>query len=228
MANIGPNVVRYSTWAIQTYSPFIFLGLAAPFLKPASQALKRTAWFTIAFAVLLFVSYALYTPFDHWTYLRFLLPATPLLFVIAVSTLDALLRRWEPLRTIAFTAIVSILALSYVHTAVRGDAFAMKRARQTRYEDTARFVTQRFSERAAFVSVLQSGSLRFYANRLTIRFDVLEPSALPQVGAFLRAKGYEPYIALDGSEQEAFQRKFGAPPLELVAVFYGVYFYRAP
>ena len=104
----------------------------------------------------------------------------------------------------------------------------MKRARRTSYEDTARFVTQRFPERAAFVSVLQSGSLRFYANRLTVRFDVLEPSALPQVGAFLRAKGYDPYIAIDGTEQEAFQRKFGGQPLELVAVFYGVYFYRAP
>jgi hypothetical protein len=104
----------------------------------------------------------------------------------------------------------------------------MKRARRTSYEDTARFVTQRFPERAAFVSVLQSGSLRFYANRLTIRFDVLEPSALPQVGAFLRANGYDPYIAIDGTEQEAFQRKFGGQPLELVAVFYGVYFYRAP
>ncbi len=210
LSNLVPNVVRYPTWAVQTYSPFIFLGLVAPFLTHTSEVFKRTAWLTLSFAVLLLLSYVFYTPFDHWTYLRFLLPATPLLFVMAVSTLDALLRRWERVRTIAFTAIVSMLAVSYVHTAVRGDAFAMKRARRTRYEDTARFVTQRFPERAAFVSVLQSGSLRFYADRLTIRFDVLEPSALPQVGTFLRAKGYDPYIAIDEAEQEAFQRKFGA------------------
>ncbi len=228
LSNLGPNIARYPTWAVQTYSPFLFLAFVAPFLKRTSEPFKRTAWLTLSFAVVLLVLYVFYTPFDHWTYLRFLLPATPLLFVMAVSTLDMLLRRWERVRTIAFAAIVSILALSYVHTAVRGDAFAMKRARRTSYEDTARFVTQRFPERAAFVSVLQSGSLRFYANRLTIRFDVLEPSALPQVGAFLRAKGYDPYIAIDGTEQEAFQRKFGGQPLELVAVFYGVYFYRAP
>jgi hypothetical protein len=35
-------------------------------------------------------------------------------------------------------------------------------------------------------------------------------------------------VAVDGTEQEVFQRKFGALPPELVAVFYGVYFYRMP
>jgi hypothetical protein len=97
-----------------------------------------------------------------------------------------------------------------------------------RYEDTARFAAQRFSSRAVFVSLLQSGSLRFYADRLTIRYEVLEPSALAQVGPYLRKHGYDPYIAIDGTEQEAFQRRFGPLSLELVAVFYGVYFYRAP
>jgi Dolichyl-phosphate-mannose-protein mannosyltransferase len=228
VSNMLPNLTRYPVWATQTYSPFIFLGFAGVLLGPTSGVFKRTAWLTIAFAVLLFASYVFYTPFDHWTYLRFLLPATPLLFVTAVPTLDRFLGRWERARPIVFTAIVSTLAVSYVHTAVRGDAFALKRSWQTRYEDTARFVTQRFSERAAFVSLLQSGSLRFYADRLTIRYDVLEPSALAQVGPFLRSNGYDPYIAIDGSEQEAFQRQFGSVPLELVAVFYDVYFYRAP
>jgi hypothetical protein len=228
MANVAPNVMRYPTWAFQTYSPFVFLGFAAPWIKPTTLLFRRTAWFAIAFAVLLLMSYAFYTPFDHWTYLRFLLPATPLLFVIAVPTLDVLLKRWERARTIVFAALLSILAVAYVHTAVRGDTFAMKRSRQVRYEETAKFVAQRFSERAAFVSVLQSGSLRFYADRLTIRFDVLEPSALAQVGTYLRANGYDPYVAVDGTEQEVFQRKFGALPPELVAVFYGVYFYRMP
>jgi hypothetical protein len=175
----------------------------------------RTAWFAVGFAVLLFASYMFYTPFEHWTYLRFLLPASPLLFVVAVPALDRLFGRWERARALAFAAIVSTLAVAYVHTAVRGDAFALKRSWQTRYEDTARFAMQRFPQRAAFVSLLQSGSLRFYADRLTIRYDVLEPQALPQVGPFLRAQGYDPYVALDVTELPDFQKRFGA-------------FYRAP
>ncbi|MGH9146443.1 MAG: ArnT family glycosyltransferase, partial [Vicinamibacterales bacterium] len=117
LSNLVPNIVRYPTWAVQTYSPFIFLGFVAPFLTHTSEAFRRTAWLTSSFAVLLLLSYVFYAPFDHWTYLRFLLPATPLLFVMAVPTLDALLRRWERVRTIAFAAIVSILAVSYIHTA---------------------------------------------------------------------------------------------------------------
>jgi hypothetical protein len=227
-ANMPPNLWRYPTWAVQTYSPFIFLAFLAPLLGPPSGVFKRTAWFAVAFTVLLFASYVFYTPFDHWTYLRFLLPATPALLLTAVPTLDRLLGRWERIRPIAFAALISTLAIAYVHTAVRGDAFAMKRSRHMRYEDTARFAAQRFSSRAVFVSLLQSGSLRFYADRLTIRYEVLEPSALAQVGPYLRKHGYDPYIAIDGTEQEAFQRRFGPLSLELVAVFYGVYFYRAP
>jgi hypothetical protein len=223
-----PNLSRYPTWAVQTYSPFIFLAFLAPLLGPPSGVFKRAAGFAVAFAVLLFASYMFYTPFDHWTYLRFLLPATPVLFVTAVPTLDQLLGRWERIRPIMFVALVSTLAVAYVHTAVRGDALALKRSWHTRYQETARFAAQRFSDRAAFVSLLQSGSLRFYANRLTVRYDVLDPSALSQVGPFLRAHGYDPYIAVDGTEQEAFQRRFGPQSLELVAVFYDVYFYRAP
>ena len=56
--------------------------------------------------MLLLLSYVFYTPFDHWMYLRFLLQATPLLFVMAVPTLDMLLGRWERARTIAFAAMV--------------------------------------------------------------------------------------------------------------------------
>jgi hypothetical protein len=227
-AHMFPNLWRYPAWAAQTYSPFIFLAFTAPLLGPTSGLFKRTSWLTAGFSVLLFTSYVFYTPFDHWTYLRFLLPATPLLFVAAVPTLDRLLGRWERIRPILFAGLVSTLAVAYIHTAVRGDAFALKRSWHTRYAETGLFAAQRFSERAAFVSLLQSGSLRFYADRLTIRYDVLEPSALSQVGPFLRSHGYDPYIALDGTEQEAFQRRFGPLSLELVAVFYDVYFYRAP
>ena len=32
-SNVGPNIERYPTWAVQIYSPFLFLALIAPFLK---------------------------------------------------------------------------------------------------------------------------------------------------------------------------------------------------
>ena len=43
LSNLGPNIVSYPTWAVQTYSPFIFLAFVAPFLKHTSETFKRTA-----------------------------------------------------------------------------------------------------------------------------------------------------------------------------------------
>ena len=43
-SNVGPNIVRYPTWAVQIYSPFLFLALIAPFLKHTSEPFARRRW----------------------------------------------------------------------------------------------------------------------------------------------------------------------------------------
>jgi len=58
--------------------------------------------------------------------------------------------------------------------------------------------------------VQHSGSLRIYADRLTLRYDALDPLWLDRVVAHLQSIGRRPYYVLDGGEVDAFRRRFAA------------------
>ena len=55
-----------------------------------------------------------------------------------------------------------------------------------------------------------SGSVRYYANRITLRYDYLAPDGLDAVLNELIKKGYQPYIVMDDSEEPDFRRRFAA------------------
>lgn len=63
----------------------------------------------------------------------------------------------------------------------------------------------------AFVLAAQhSGSIRYYANRPTLRWDLISPTRLDQALATFRAQGYEPLLVVDVGEYEAFRERFAA------------------
>ena len=84
------------------------------------------------------------------------------------------------------------------------------RAVERRYPDLARFVVTALPANAAFFTVQHSGSLRFYARRLTIRFDSIDPDWLDRSIEHLRRLGYRPIILLEDWEVEAFKQRFSA------------------
>src|SRR5262245_21601174 len=106
-ANVEPNLHRYPVWLVQLHTPAILIALAAPFLSRREPDANRTiddprqvaAWM-LAFGVALLVEYLFYGVFEDWPYLRFLLPAIPLLFVLACN--------------------IFVVALLYVPHAIRG------------------------------------------------------------------------------------------------------------
>src|SRR6185503_4436753 len=63
---------------------------------------------------------------------------------------------------------------------------------------------------AVILGVQHTGSLRIYANRLTLRYDLLEPAWLDRAVDYLRSIGRRPYFVLDGAEVDAFKRRFGS------------------
>lgn len=106
MANVVPNVGRYATWLVTT-SPVLVLaplGFARVRREPLAKAL-------MVFALLVMVSYLSYAVFDHWSFLRFLLPALAVCAVFAAIELTAWIERWPA--AIRFP-IVFALALGVV------------------------------------------------------------------------------------------------------------------
>jgi hypothetical protein len=219
--HVFANVARYPAWLYTTHSPLLFVGLASAIAASLAHGLGsgerrrlvRHGVLAAAFFVTLFASYVFYIPFDHWTYLRFLLPAIPILLVLAVATVNSVAHAIS-IRTghLAIGFIVVVLPLYYVSFAVHGDAFALKRLFLDRYVVTAAEIAARTSASDVVLGALQSGSLRLYGRRTTVRWDVIPPEWFDRVVLFLNRTG-RTYLALESTEQIEFTSRFKTPAI---------------
>lgn len=223
LANLLPNLARYPRWLLQTHTPFVLLALGAPFVgklavgsrqsavgrsESATASRPAFAWLALMFALSVFLCYAFYIPFEHWTVLRFMLPVLPLLILLAAGTSVALLRRWQPWGRAAIALASVLLVLLYLQTAVRGDAFALRSIYQANFRETGRFLRDHAPRNAAFIGLVQTSSISYYAHRQTIRYDLIAPREFDRAMTSLRSAGYEPYLLLTGKEVAEFSARF--------------------
>jgi len=189
-----PNVVQFTTWLLRTQTPFIFLALLA-----------RTwhARWCVAFAACVFACYVCYLPFDNWTYLRFLLPAIPMLVVAASETLVTFVRRHGLPNGVVLAAA---LILACVGLWQGRAAFSIGSV-EARYRAAAD-VVRTLPADAVVVSNLHSGSIRSYANRMTLRYEWLGANEYADALRTLRGHGHQLYALLDGAEVAEFRTRY--------------------
>jgi hypothetical protein len=87
--------------------------------------------------------------------------------------------------------------------------FGGLRAGERRYIDVGEFAADRLPADAALFAVQHSGSLRFYAGRLTLRFDSVRREWAARVPAAVERAGYHPYLIVDDFEIPQVRRQFG-------------------
>jgi len=213
-SHVAPNAQRYFTWLWQTHTPALGLAAAAVFLLPGAL----TALF-VALIALNIALYLPYTVFEDWSFLRFLLPTIPLMLILLVAVVDAMWQRWAPFRDArrplrdAFGAqaiiavVATTLAVLFVREAVDRNAFQLQRL-EARFERAGTVVGERLPPNALVLTEWQSGSVRFYGNRKTLVWDALDPAWLEPAMAYLRSRGYEPYLLFEGTEEAAVRRRF--------------------
>ncbi len=230
---LAENLARYPRWLLVTQTPFVLLALAAPALLRTRGLFQahRLAVFGLGFSLVVFLSYLWYTPFDDWTYLRFLLPAYPLLLAAAAAAFATLAPASGRRRAIAFAAIAALLAGSGLW---QGRSAFNVRAQEARYLAAGRFA-RGLPDNAAIISNQHSGSLRYYSNRVTLRYEWLEPDAYTQAVDYLHSLGRPVFVVLDDHERDVFRARYAAaadiswldePPLLVAAD--RVYFYAVP
>jgi hypothetical protein len=222
VANVWPNLQRYSAWLWQTHTPLIALAATAPVVVPGAL--------TALLAAMIAVNVALYLPyiqFEDWSFLRFLLPTLPLVSILVVAALDALVgralsagrtaRQAAPYRAHGsvqrtVVAVVSVvLAGLLVREAVDRQAFRL-RTLESRFERAGVYVRNRLPPNALVLTSWQSGSVRFYGERKTLVWTALDPSWLGRAVAFARTRGYEPYFLLERWEEPLFRERFRGTP----------------
>lgn len=209
LANLVPNLDRYPRWLCETQSPLVCLAVLAPWLLRKRPA---AVWLSTAFMAAVFASYLFYVPWgrDDWGYLRFLLPAYPPLLALTVAVLlegaRRIIRRpWAAVMTPI--AICAALVAWQARTASARGVFFVNLSEQ-RYVDVGHFVAATMPADAVFITGAEAGSLRYYANRLTLRFALLPEGWLDIAVETLRTKGYHPYVLLEEDEEAPFRERF--------------------
>jgi len=145
-----------------------------------------------------------------WWYLRFLLPMWPVMMLLTAAACVAIARRVSgPAHAAVVTAAVIFLAWHGLRVASQRRVFDLAQL-ERRYVDVARFIASHTEPDAVILSVQHSGSLRIYADRVTLRFDALDPLWLDRAVSYLDSIGRHPYYVLDGAEVDAFKKAFGA------------------
>jgi hypothetical protein len=227
------NLANYTKWLLQTETPYILLACAAPvvFARRGDVSARRISILCLAVSALVFLAYLWYTPFDNWTYLRFLLPALPLLLALAAAVVIALAPSDARRRTILVGTLVATVAGWGLWA---GRSAFQVRNDEARYAAAGRFAAS-LPTNAVILANQHSGSLRYYADRVTMRFEWLEPDAYTEAVAYLVRIGRPLYVVLDDWERDVFRARYSPvadvswlddPPLAVAAR--RVYFYAVP
>jgi hypothetical protein len=194
------NLRRYAGWLVELNSPVLLLALLAPLVTRVRFALGMLAFF-----LLLVVCYVFFLVFDTWPFLRFLLPAFPLLFVLASAVVVRGLERLPvTLRSAAVFLLCVLLPMWYVTKADRLGVFAIQRA-EHRYPAVGEEIGRTLPANAIVLSQIQSGSVRLYGKRMTARWDFIEAARFDETVDVLRRSGYEPYLLLEDWEMPLFR-----------------------
>jgi hypothetical protein len=204
VANVLPNASRYASWLVQSQSPLIVLAVAAPFVWPGGLT-----WLCLALVAANVGLYLPYVVFEDWPFVRFLLPTIPLLVVLMIGVIDALLDRLDA-RVASVWLSVATVALVAMAVGVAEEKQVFRLAQlESRFARVGEAVERRLPGNALVITSWYSGSVRFYAGRKTLVWDVLDPAWLDRAIAFARAKGYEPYLLFESGEEPAFRQRFG-------------------
>lgn len=208
--NVRPNLERYPRWLTETHTWFIWVSALAPFIALRRQSPARPiGWASLAFSAGVLALYLPYAYFQahEWMYTRFLLPAIPLLLLLATLVALSVFHRLPAIgRAPALVALVGGLTAFCLYTAHGRHAFELRRGEQ-RYILAGDHVTG-LPASAIILAVQHSGSVRLYGQRPILRWDLIEPEALDSVLATLRASGRVPFMVADDFEVEAFRARF--------------------
>jgi hypothetical protein len=232
--HIVPNVRRYGGWLIESQTPMVLIGIAAVLVpgKP-SRALwqtpfqRRGALLLGAFIVIVWALYLIYTPYDAWWFLRFLLPCWPALCIGTAAVLVHIAsHRRRPVRIAAIAAII-LVGISTIRFAVRNGAFPSGEG-DHRYISIAKLVELVSEPSAVILAGQHSGPIRYYAGREIVRFDLLEPPSIDRAVQWLTERGRRPYLLLEDWELPLFRDRL-APNSGLATITLApIMEYRAP
>jgi hypothetical protein len=197
LANVPKTIAAYAGWLIETQTPLVIAGVFIVRIAPLLGLMLLAVW----------ALYAPYPSFDAWWFLRFLLPTWPAMFIgtaAAIAWLFDKRPRWGRARTVAVVVALGVYGLTIT---VQRHVFARDEG-ERRYATIAQLVESQTEPDAMIMASIHAGSLRYYAGRATLRFDLLSEDWLDRAASWLDANGRHPYVLIEDWEMPAFRMRF--------------------
>lgn len=206
------NLPHYLSRLGEAETPLAWIGLAialVPLRRFRPRVADRVPLVVIAlFVAALWAQYAFYLTFGEWWYLRFLLATWPFVMLGSATAILAATRRL-PHRRLLVAAAVAAVACRNVGFAVEHGVTRLWRE-EHRYPVVARAVRERTEPGSVVLAMQHSGSVRHYAGRRTLRYDILDGEWLDRAVEWLEARGAPAYLVADDWELPAIRKRFGS------------------
>jgi 4-amino-4-deoxy-L-arabinose transferase-like glycosyltransferase len=214
LSNIGANITGYARRLVHGESPALVLALVALLILAVTRRvrgdalpLKRATVLALVSFGIVVASYLPYATFAEWSYLRFLLPAYPLVFVLIGALLaGALISLPSVVRATVLLCALAATGSMNVVRAQQEQAFAMHRY-ESRYLFAGRYLASVLPPNAVVITVQESGSTRYYANVPILRWDQLDVDLDTAIAA-LRALGRHPVLLVEDWEAPQLAKKY--------------------
>lgn len=214
--HIWPNLTRYVSWLVETHTPIALVGLAALILPirrlwpdPRTRGFAAIA---ALYTASLWLIYCMYLVFEDWSYLRFLLPCWPFVMVGIGAVVALLWRTSRPAVGVAVLIGGVTLGLAQARFSLDRGVLGLGLT-ERHYAGVALEVRKATPAGSVVMAMQHSGTLRYYAGRQTLRYDILEPEWLSQSVDWMTARGVHVYALLQDWEIPEFERRFSDDPL---------------
>jgi hypothetical protein len=207
--NVAPNVRLYAGWFIAAQTPLAFLWLAVACALPERRSERyRLVLVSVIYPAAVLAIYVAYFPWHEWAYLRFLLPAYPVVCAALGAVFVAFAHNVRPARlgVVAVVTVVASLGIQQFRYASDAGVFRMAAGNQ-RFARAVEFAN-RLPPSAILVSTAYSGTLRFYTRRQVLRWETIRPDELDHALVYLHDRGYLLYFIGDPFEEADFKAHF--------------------
>jgi hypothetical protein len=201
LTHIPANVENYGRALVVTQLGFPLVGLVAAVWAPKSQ--RKLVWLLTSAAVTVMVIYLLYRPLPEWWYLRFMLPALPVLVALAIAVVTFASRR----PSVAIPVAVVVMAYATTSPPMR-EALNVSHL-ERRFRLAGGVAREQLPQNSVFLTVWESGTVRFHSAREAVVWDSLGPGDLDTAVHWLRTQGREPFIMIEDWEEPLFRERFG-------------------
>jgi len=131
--NVAPNIRLYAGWFIAAQTPLAFLWLAVACALPERRSERyRLVVVSVIYPAAVLAIYVAYFPWHEWAYLRFLLPAYPVVCAALGAVFVAFAHNVRPARlgVVAVVAVVASLGMQQFRYASDAGVFRMAAGNQ--------------------------------------------------------------------------------------------------